>query len=84
MLVSITGAIACSDDQFDTIITRENESSYTSTNTAPIPGNNGIISVSTITQNTATLYWSYAEDNSQPVLLQYQVIVSQNVTLFSL
>lgn len=84
MLVSITVAIACSDDQFDTIITRENESSYTSTNTAPIPGNNGIISVSTITQNTAILHWSYAEDNSPAVLLQYQVVVSQTLTPFSL
>lgn len=85
MVIAVIYCISCTDDNFNTIIDQEN--AYTNTfldSTAPVPGNNGLLIVTNITENSAKVQWTLATDNSPPESLQYQVIVSSTLTLFSL
>jgi len=85
MVIAVIYCISCTDDNFNTIIDQEN--AYTNTfldSTAPIPGNNGLLIVTNISENSAKVQWTLATDNSPPESLQYQVIVSSTLTLFSL
>ncbi|MDH7552799.1 MAG: hypothetical protein QHH74_03995 [Spirochaetota bacterium] len=85
MAIAIIYFSSCSNDNFNSIINQEN--AYTNTSpdsTAPKPGNNGLLIVTNITENSAKIQWTLATDNSPPELLQYQVIVSRTLTLFSL
>ncbi|MBP6290808.1 MAG: hypothetical protein KA407_04105 [Spirochaetes bacterium] len=77
--------LSCTDDQINTIIQEENN--YTTDKpltSVPIPGNNGLLLTSNITENSVKMQWTFANDDSPSELLQYQVIVSQTLTLFSL
>ncbi|MCX8124523.1 MAG: hypothetical protein N3F66_10210 [Spirochaetes bacterium] len=85
--IAAIALLSCADDNFNAIINQEN--AYTGNNTipvinAPIPGNNGLIIVSNITENSAKVQWTFATDNSPSETLQYQVVISQTLTLFSL
>lgn len=77
--------LSCSGDNFNSII--NNENSYNDNNfihNAPIPGNNGLLIVTNITENSSKIQWTPATDNSPSETLQYQVVVSRTLTLFSL
>lgn len=86
IVILIIALTSCTEDNFDTIINKENnaynDNNYI--NSSPIPGNNGLIIVTNITENSAKLQWSPATDNSPSETLQYQVVVSRTLTLFSL
>jgi len=88
MLIVIFSFISCTDDSFDRTI--HNENAYIDTNNnipeniTPAPGNNGLLVVTNITENSAKIQWTLATDNSPAELLQYQIVVSRNLTLFSL
>ncbi|MEW6526709.1 MAG: hypothetical protein AB1444_08595 [Spirochaetota bacterium] len=85
MVISIIYFISCTNDNFNTIIDQENAYTTTFSNsTAPIPGNNGLLIVGNITENSAKVQWTLATDNSPSESLQYQVVVSRTLTLFSL
>ncbi len=84
-IVSSLTMLSCTDDQINTIIQEENN--YTTDKpltSVPIPGNNGLLLTSNITENSVKMQWTFANDDSPSELLQYQVIVSQTLTLFSL
>lgn len=83
-LTVLTVLVSCTDDNFSTIINNENNYNANTASTAPVPGNNGMLLVSNISSNAATIQWTYATDNSPQEFLQYQVVVSQTLTLFSL
>ena len=88
MLITIASSLymlSCTDDQVNTIINDENN--YITdkpVSSAPIPGNNGLLLPSNITENSVKMQWTFANDDSPSELLQYQVIVSKTCTLFSL
>jgi len=85
MIIGIFYFISCTDDSFNSIINHENAyNNNIPENTVPAPGNNGLLIVTNITQNSAKIQWTLATDNSPPELLQYQIVVSQILTLFSL
>ncbi len=80
----ITFIVSCTDDNFNTIINQENSYTNTTSTYSPIPGNNGLLIISNITENSATIQWAPATDNSPSETLQYQVVLSRTSTLFSL
>ncbi len=84
ILIMVLAIVACSEDNFNAIITQENALKNNQSATAPIPGNNGLLIVSAITEDSATVQWTLASDNSPSELLQYQIVVSPTLTLFSL
>ncbi len=77
--------LSCSGDNFNSIINKENY--YNDSNlihNAPMPGNNGLLIITNITENSSKIQWTLATDNSPSETLQYQVVVSHTLTLFSL
>jgi len=84
-IVSSLYMLSCTDDKINTIIQDENNyNTDKPLSLAPIPGNNGLLLASNITENSVKMQWTFANDDSPSELLQYQVIVSQTCTLFSL
>ena len=84
-IVSSLYMLSCADDKINTIIQDENNyNTDKPLSLAPIPGNNGLLLASNITENSVKMQWTSANDDSPSELLQYQVILSQTCTLFSL
>lgn len=69
--------IACTRDEFDSIITEEN--SFNNVEDLPIPGNSGVISAASITDEGLQLSWSKATDSSTPQAeIEYRVFHSES------
>ncbi len=68
---------SCIDDRFDTIIRSENN--FDATGSLPVPGSGGIISTSSITDESVLLSWSKATDRLTPQAeLEYRVFHSSS------
>ncbi len=57
---ALLSGISCIDDRFESIIRSENE--FDSTRALPVPGSGGIISTSSITDESVLLTWTKATD----------------------